>query len=174
VKDEDVLTEYSVNLHDAYGSYTNWKVHRLLQIQRHSSGDPFVNSEVVQTHFDLKPGQLFETTASFLFTPMTERGIRAMMNRFSYLKRRGWEKLEFGELTDVDHMAGRSKLWMNSTLFTSPCIAPIAGTNTSHLSVNYSYTGDLDVGCVSMAVVTTKNGNANMVKRKLGLGNGNN
>jgi hypothetical protein len=67
---------------------------------------------------DLKPGQHFEEAAFFRFAPLSERAIRQLKLRVSYLKRRGWKELEFGELTDVDHMAGRSKLWMNSTLFT--------------------------------------------------------
>jgi hypothetical protein len=59
---------------------------------------------------------------------VAEQAIRQFALRVSYLKRRGWEELEFGELTDVDHMAGRSKLWMNSTLFTM---------HTSHSWIRY-------------------------------------
>lgn len=96
VKDEDVLTEYSANLHGANGSSTKWTLHRLLQIQRQSAGDDFDQREIVQKHLDLKPCQHFKEAASFRFAPLSERGIRQMMLRFGYLKKRSWEKLEFG------------------------------------------------------------------------------
>ena len=44
-----------------------------------------------------------------------------MKGRFAYLKRKGWDGVPFAKWSDIDHMAGRSQMWMNNTLFTVSC-----------------------------------------------------
>ena len=66
----------------------------------------------------LDEGQSFEDLEDFAWGTGDEEYLK---NLTQHLKRKGWEGVPVGKWCDIDHCVGRSKIWMNSTLYTFAC-----------------------------------------------------
>lgn len=97
------------------------RLHRLLQINAaHHGLDIHSNKEFLK-YFRLNKGQSLFESERLKFTGETERSLDYMKRRLRHLKRKGWEEVELAQTSDVDHFVGRSKVWMNSLMFTIHC-----------------------------------------------------
>ena len=95
-----------------------WSLHQLENNVMHNLGLGFRNSKLVRDFLKLDEGQSFEDLEDFAWGTGDEEYLKRLTQ---HLKKKGWEGVPVGKWCDIDHCVGRSKIWMNSTLYTFAC-----------------------------------------------------
>ena len=95
-----------------------WSLHQLQTTVIHNLGLGFRNNKLVRDFLKLGDGQSFEDLEHFAWGTGDEEYLTKLTQ---HLKGKGWEGVPVGKWCDIDHCVGRSKVWMNSTLYTFAC-----------------------------------------------------
>ena len=94
-------------------------VHRLVNIVANHNGLGINNYTPLRRHLQLQVGETIISNERFHYHDFTnERSARLVKRRSNKLQHKEWQEVKLATICDIDHMIGRSKLWMNSNFFT--------------------------------------------------------
>ena len=94
-------------------------IHRLVNIVANHNGFGFNNHTPLREYLQLQEGKTITSNKRFQYHDFTnERSARLIKRRSNELHHKDWVNVKLASVCDIDHMIGRSKLWMNSNFFT--------------------------------------------------------
>ena len=97
----------------------NISVHRLVNIVANHNGLGINNYTPLRRHLQLQVSETIISNERFHYHDFTnERSARLVKRRSNKLQQKEWQEVKLATICDIDHMIGRSKLWMNSNFFT--------------------------------------------------------
>ena len=114
------LHTFEVKLRSSKGQYKSklWTLHQLNNTVMSNMDLGFNKNKLVRSFLELKEGEHFESVSWLAYET---DDLEYMKRRTRHLRRKGWEDVEFATCSDNDHSAGRSQVWMNTSLYTILC-----------------------------------------------------
>ena len=77
------------------------------------------NHTPLREYLQLKEGETITSIERFQYHDFTnKRSARLITRRLTKLQHKEWVNVKLASICDIDHMIGRSQLWMNSNFFT--------------------------------------------------------
>ena len=116
------MTTFNLYLRDQNGDQEKFQLHRLvnINIEHHGRGLRFWGP--LREYLELEDGKSFEDVPRFQYNlGNTEKSIQAIKAKVKRLKRKGRCPRKNAKWCDIDHLVGRSKVWMNNSIFTISC-----------------------------------------------------
>ena len=94
-------------------------IHRLVNIVANHNGFGINNHTPLREYLQLQEGETITFNRRFVYHDFTnERSARLIKRRLTKLQRKAWLEVKNATICDIDHMIGRSQLWMHSNFFT--------------------------------------------------------
>ena len=94
-------------------------IHRLINIVANHNGFGFNNHTPLREYLQLQKGETCTSNRRFEYHDFTnKRSERLIRRRLTELQHKEWLNVKVASICDIDHMIGRSKVWMNSNFFT--------------------------------------------------------
>ena len=118
------MTGWTCNIRksDGVGSKDNKQciqIHRLVNVVANHNGFGFNNYTPLREYLQLHERETITSNKRFQYHDFTnERSAHLIECRSNELQHKEWVNVKLASICDIDHMIGRSKLWMNSNFFT--------------------------------------------------------